>query len=68
MGFKERVCNEGTGGCGNNCEAKSEPHGTANLFSCSEITFQEMSAAQLFIVQRSSRINIPTFLAHTAAL
>jgi hypothetical protein len=56
-GFKEVVCNEGRGGCGSNYETKSEPHGTATLFSCSEIVFREMSAAQIFIAQHSSRIN-----------
>lgn len=34
----------------------SEPHETASLFRCSDISFYEMAAAQTFIVQHSSRI------------
>jgi hypothetical protein len=34
---KERVCTEVTGGCGNDCEAKSEPYGTATLLSCTPL-------------------------------
>jgi hypothetical protein len=33
-GFKEGACNEGTGGCGSDCAAESEPHGTATLLRC----------------------------------
>jgi hypothetical protein len=31
MGSKEGVYNEGPSGCGSNCAAEAEPHGTANL-------------------------------------
>jgi hypothetical protein len=49
---------EGIGGCGGDCEAESEPHGTATLLRhCSEIIIRDISAAQIHTVQNSSRIS-----------
>jgi hypothetical protein len=52
----------GSGGCGSNCAAESEPHITASLFrrtlsAAVKSVCEEMSAAQKFMVQHSSRIN-----------
>jgi hypothetical protein len=58
---KEDYVMKGQEAVGLKYEAESQPHKIATLFSypfsCSEITFQQMSAANIYIVQHSSRLN-----------
>jgi hypothetical protein len=58
----EEICDEGTKGCGSDHEVETEP--TWNCHSvqvcpctCSKLTIQEMSTAEIFIVPHSTRIN-----------
>jgi hypothetical protein len=74
-GSKEGVCNEGTGVVREtvlqNLSHIELPFCSVHPFSCSEITFQEMSAAQMFIcsiLAESEKQDITTFLAHTTVL
>jgi hypothetical protein len=61
-GSKDGVCNERTGGCGSDCEAEYEPHGTATQLGCAlSAVMKSLSKKCLLqkeiIVQHSSRIS-----------
>jgi hypothetical protein len=70
-GFKE-----GTGGCGSDCEAESEPHGTATMFRCNLSAVVKLLSKKYLLnkylmcssLAESMLQDITTFPAHTTAL
>jgi hypothetical protein len=70
-GSKEGVCNEGTRGCGSDCEAESEPHGTATLLrSTLSAVVKSLSKKYLLcsILAESVVQETATFPTHNRAL
>jgi hypothetical protein len=74
-GTKEVVRNDRSG-CGSDCEAESEQHGTANLFRCT-LSVVVKSLSEKCLLHKHSLYNIlaesvvqdfPTLPAHTRAL